>query len=63
MACAQAVGDELGRHQQAENGATPNGHNGNGQHNGNGNGGAGRSRATASQIRAIHAITTRQSHR
>jgi hypothetical protein len=70
VACNQAVGDELARQQQAETPAAPNGHaptsNGNGrngtngQANGNGHSRAGGRRATASQVRAIHAIASRQ---
>jgi hypothetical protein len=74
-ACAQAVNDELARHQQtgetvreSDNGrALTNGHQAtgsrsNGQRNGN-TSSKGRSngrRATASQVRAIHAIASRQ---
>jgi hypothetical protein len=68
VACTQAVGDELARQQQAQPTAAPNGHapaancrtNGNGQANGNGHTRAGGRRATASQVRAIHAIASRQ---
>ncbi len=74
VACAQAVKDELAREQQAESAANSNaggnGHaasgNGNGHANGhaaaNGNGkprSNGR-KATASQVRALHAIANRQ---
>jgi len=71
VACNQAVADELARHQQAENtaggsdhghaqanGARANGHRGNStgncQRRQNGR------KATASQVRAIHAIANRQ---
>ena len=68
VACRQAVQDELAREQTGTgtNGhATSNGHaNGNAAPNGNGNGnGKARSngrKATASQVRAIHAIASRQ---
>ena len=72
VACHQAIQDELARQQHEAAGPTAkgNGHaedNGNGRHNGNGNGNGnavtrrsnGR-RATASQVRALHAIATRQ---
>ncbi len=72
VACAQAVNDELSRHQntngtvsESGNGHAPatNGRS-NGHQNGNGNGN-GHSRpngrtATVSQVRAIHAIANRQ---
>jgi len=55
VACRQAVNDELARHRQ--NGADANTDRSadqNGHHNGNGR------RATASQVRAIHAIANRE---
>ncbi len=66
VACAQAVNDELSRHQQAPNAASSNGnaaHNANGKGNATPNGNAkprsnGR-KATVSQVRAIHAIASR----
>jgi hypothetical protein len=72
-ACAQAVGDELARQQQADGAVASNSlspavnatGNGNGRQNGNGNGHTtprrsnGR-KATASQARALRAITDRQ---
>lgn len=67
VACRQAVQDELDREQQPDTTANGNGHsaanNGNG-HNGNGHANGkphsnGR-KATASQIRALHAIASRQ---
>jgi hypothetical protein len=64
VACAQAVNDELSRHQQVPNAATSNGHgaNGNGHTapNGNGKPRSNARRATASQVRALHAIANRQ---
>jgi hypothetical protein len=81
VACAQAVNDELARHQQANetaseagnghvptNGSHGNGSRTNGQRNGSTNGSGGTNgkgqsngrRATASQVRAIHAIASRQ---
>ena len=60
----QSVDEELSRQNAAnghDNGHTPPA-NGNGRHNGNGNGKAhsnGR-KATASQVRALHAIASRQ---
>jgi hypothetical protein len=73
-ACAQAVKDELAREQGAEVAASGNSHaaasNGNGRANGHTNGhaasnGNGKARsngrkATASQVRALHAIANRQ---
>ena len=66
VACHQAVSDELHRQQQA---VAPRGQNGNGQpthghsssHNGNGRSNGQRTfrKATASQVRAIHAIAER----
>jgi len=69
VACAQAVHDELARQQQPENSpsamgnGTANGHEGNAARNGHqssGNGRSGGRKATASQVRAIHAIINRQ---
>jgi len=69
VACAQAVHDELARQQQPENrpsadgNGTANGHEGNATRNGHqahSNGRSGSRKATASQVRAIHAIINRQ---
>lgn len=76
VACTQAVGDELARQQQAESAAAPNGHtaiangqdrgagngqtHGNGEHTGNSQRRPNGRKATASQVRAIHAIINRQ---
>ena len=73
VACRQAVQDELAREHHAESATGTNGHaastnghngngrtNGNGHANGNGHSRAGGRRATASQVRAIHAIASRQ---
>lgn len=67
VAATQAVNDELARHQQTDAaGISGNGHapasNGqsNNHPNGNGRKGANGRKATASQIRAIHAIINRQ---
>ena len=70
VACAQAVKDELAREQGAESAASGNGHaapsnghanghtNGHAASNGNGKPPNGR-KATASQVRALHAIAAR----
>ena len=70
-ACEQAVQAELAQQQQGETSATSNGQalGGNGHQNGNGHHGNGQAesarscarRATASQVRAIHAIAERLS--
>ncbi len=68
VACAQAVKDELAREQQAENAgndhaAPSNGNgnpNGNGRANGNGKARSNGRKASASQVRALHAIASRQ---
>ena len=65
VACTQAVDDELARQQQADSTAPANGHatpsnGGNGRHSGNGKSRSNGRKATASQIRALHAIASRQ---
>lgn len=65
VAATQAVNDELVRHQQPVGAASSNGHaasngNGNGHHDDNGRRRTNGRKATASQIRAIHAILNRQ---
>ena len=65
VACRQAVQDELAREQAAGNGQTvpSNGNgnaNGNGRPNGNGRSKPSSRKATASQVRALHAIASRQ---
>ena len=64
-ACRQAVQDELARAQQPVSAAPSNddaaqGSNGNGHPNGNGRRRSSGRKATASQVRAIHAIASRQ---
>jgi hypothetical protein len=57
VACAQAVNDELARHQQTDKAVAANG---NGHQNTNGKPRSNGRKATASQVRALHAIASRQ---